>query len=242
MWHIPQIRAQVLRNLLMISCFGIVLLLAPAAVRADAVEDLRRAIKLGTDASPISLDYRRTNLEKKTAQLRTLGDLRRALALEEWKEAANPAISQIHTDLRKSIGDRYKKALDDVIQNGNATMRLAEANAIAEMGPTVRATSKEDYGGFARGLTSEITQLAKDKDLAVRQEGLRALGNIYPIPQDAASVFESVLAQDSGMPKRIAADGLGQLIRVASFLQKQAGTTSGVIAGVSDVIDAIVAA
>ena len=139
--------------------------------------------------------------------------------------------------------------IDDAVNHGDATQRLAAANSIAEKGPTIRSLSSTavgdkvvmgDAGGFVRTLTPQVIRLAEDKNLGVRQEALRALGNIFPKPQQVVPVFKNALVKDAPGPRRLAATGLGQLIRVVSHLSKQVGTSSGVEANRADVLDTVV--
>src|SRR5581483_8330483 len=116
---------------------------------------------------------------------------------------------------------------------------LALANMIAEMGPTVQPLNPLDTYGFARLLTPTLLTLAQDKDLGVRQEALRALGNINAKPHDVVAVFVRTLKSDVLGPRRIAADGLGQLVRVVSHLQRRGRTETGVEANRGDVFDAV---
>src|ERR1700738_1767519 len=85
-----QVLRGVLPALLLAMSFG----MEPVGARADAVDDLRQALPLRLEElgnpTPAILDYRRTTLQKKVDQLRTISELRRALALEEWKE--NPQV------------------------------------------------------------------------------------------------------------------------------------------------------
>src|SRR5205085_668197 len=104
-----------------------------------------------------------------------------------------------------------------------------------------RSIEEGDRTGFARTLTPEVIQLTKDKDLGVRQEALRALGNIFPKPQDAVPVFKQALETEAPGPKTLAATGLGQMIRVVNHLQKRGRSATGVEANRGDVLDTTVA-
>src|SRR5947208_3515357 len=54
----------------------------------DPVEELRQALRLEDVRLPNEqiIEFRRKNLADKIGGLKTIGDLRRALALDEWKE------------------------------------------------------------------------------------------------------------------------------------------------------------
>jgi hypothetical protein len=70
-----------------------------SCARADAVDELRQALplrleELGNPTQNI-LDFRRETLQKRVDKLRTIGELRRALALEEWKENPNQVLTKV---------------------------------------------------------------------------------------------------------------------------------------------------
>jgi HEAT repeat protein len=262
MRHILQIRLQhAWRLVLPAVLISALLAMQPARANADPVNDLRLALnadqkELMTPDQAI-VEYRRVNLQKKVDNLRTIADLWGALALKDWKDDLSKVGTRIQTldsDARRQVGLRLTKAIDDVVDHGDANSRLAAANSIAEKGPTIRSLSTVastvkgdqvvmgDAGGFVRTLTPQVIRLAEDKNLGVRQEALRALGNIFAKPQQVVPVFKRALETDVAGLKRLAADGLGQLIRVVSHLRKQERTSSGVEAYGLDVLDAVVGA
>ena len=244
-----------------------VLAMQPARAHADSVKDLSVALQadqkeLDFDAkSPITdsrlIEYRRVNLQKKVDNLRTIADLWRALALKDWRDLSfnvSPKVRILDSNARRQVGARLAKAIEDIVEHGDANSRLAVANSIAEKGPTIRSLSTVietaqgkqvaigDAAGFVRTLTPQVIRLAQDKNLGVRQEGLRALGNIFPNPLKAVPVFQQALKTEIPGPKRLAADGLGQLIRVVNHLHKQQVASTGVQAYAPDVLLTLVEA
>src|SRR5262245_12966093 len=229
--------------------------LTPAAP-PDPVEDLRQALPMRPEdmrkATQAILDHRDKTLKKLAAQLRTVGELRRALALSEWKEqpTQDRALVQIDNAVRNEIGARFRSAIEQIVEHGDSTSRLAVANMIAELGPNVRALKpdvkmREDPGGFTRTLAPLVIKLARDarddkakRSLAVRQEALRALGSINADPLLAVPALQEALSDPEPGPRRIAADALGQVIRVVSHLQKRTSSDTGVIAFRPDVVRA----
>src|SRR5262249_53037918 len=90
--------------------------------------------------------------------------------------------------------------------------------------------------GYARSLEPIVIDLARDKDLGVRQEALRALGNINPEPKKAVPVFVQALQTDKEeAPRRLAAGGLLQMVKVVNHLQGQ--TKTGIFATPADMVD-----
>ena len=209
--------------------------LQPVLAAGDPVEELRRAISVRReDTTGKTLDliakYRQATLQELIDKLRTIGDLRRALTLREWRDdpALDVKLQDQNAAMRAQIGRRLESALKTVADKPgpeNATSRLAVANLIAELGPEVADLNEKDRAGFARTLTPILVKLADDPDLGVKQEALRALGTINAVPSQAAAIYRKVLGDKSEAagPRRIAADGLGQLMRVILTLEKRTG-------------------
>jgi len=220
---------------------------ASAARAQDPVEDLRRTLSVGgpiDDTSPDALDFRRSKIQEAADRMKTIGQLRRALILDEWKvdpdRVVNEGIRTVDTEMRKMIGLRLKGALEKTAREGNSNARLAVANTIAEMGPTVRALEPGEKGGFARNLEPLVSRLTQDPELGVRQEALRALGNINGPSKEVAAVFRNVLQKDPQVgPRRLAADGLQQMIKVVTHLQKRGQTATGVAANRKDLLEVL---
>jgi hypothetical protein len=157
------------------------------AAPIDPVEDLQQALAIRledlTDPKETVLNFRRDTLKRKIARLRRIGDLRRALALEDWKPMDTPQ--------RKEVADLFTERVNRIIAKGDSTARMAVANLIAEIGPQIRAIDPNDKAGFARSLTTQVIELTKDSSPEVQQEALRALGNINPLPRDACGTIGS---------------------------------------------------
>jgi HEAT repeat protein len=208
------------------------------AAPIDPVEDLQQALAIRledlTDPKETVLNFRRDTLKRKIARLRRIGDLRRALALEDWKPMDTPQ--------RKEVADLFTERVNRIIAKGDSTARMAVANLIAEIGPQIRAIDPNDKAGFARSLTTQVIELTKDSSPEVQQEALRALGNINPLPRDAFDALKGALRHDRLAARRQAAAALGQLVRVVGFLQKRGRTAAGIESERKDVIEVSLAA
>jgi HEAT repeat protein len=213
----------------------------------DPVEALQQALTLRLEDTinppPTMLEFREKTLQKRINQIKKLGDLRRALALEDWKTQL-----KIDMAMRKLVADRFVLGVKRVIKEGSPTAKMAVANLIAEIGPTIRAVEvdgaekREDKSGFARSLTPEVIELTQDANLEVQQEALRALGNINPRPMEAFKVFSRALEQDKLGPRRQAASALGQMVRVVGFLQKRGKTAAGIESSPAEMLEVAQAA
>src|SRR5438876_719748 len=127
----------------------------PAAGQAsDPVEQLRLALQVPFDEDPLTWKYRDESLKKAADNLRTPSDLRRALALTEWKDrdALIPEIRAIDQKGRASIGQRLQKIVAEAVANGDANTRTAVAAFVGEIGASVRALDGKDPHGFGRSL------------------------------------------------------------------------------------------
>ncbi|MBM4071501.1 MAG: HEAT repeat domain-containing protein [Planctomycetes bacterium] len=222
------------------------LLLCSSAARAqDPVDELQKALSMRSDErrapTEAMLEYRRAALEKRVAALRTIADLRRALVM--WKSDPDliskddPRVTKMDDDFRTRVGTRLRKSLANAAKDKNIYARLAAANLIAEMGPTVRALEQGDFNGYARSLEPIAIALVRDSDLGVRLEALRALGNINADPKSAIPVLVQALQQTDkeAEARREAARAMLQMVKVVNALQGQ--TKTGIAAGPMDLAD-----
>ena len=230
-------------------CLGLLCcwLAAAPLLAADPVDDLKQALPLDDVQNPTDamLKARQDNLQKKIDALATIGQLRRALALDDWRD--DPARSQgtpkeiraIDNLMRAKVGQWLSEALAQQAKSGDANSRLAVANLIAEMGPNVRALKPEEKSSFARSLMPLVEKLARDADVGVRQEALRAAGSINADAKAAARIFADALQKKGGAvgPRRVAADGLRQLVRVISDLSNRSTVGAQVRATRAEVLD-----
>jgi hypothetical protein len=232
------------------ACLGLVScwLAAMSVFAADAVDDLKQALPLDDVQNPTEamLSFRIDNLKKKIDALTTIGQLRRALALDEWRDDPvrnlNDKVRLIDEQMRTKVGERLTAALDQQSKAPDASSRLAVANIIAEMGPNIRALKASDKSGFARTLTPQVKLLASDADVGVRQEALRALGTINGDPAIAAQIFADTLQRVKAVgARRAAAEGLAQLVRVSVDLEKRSSgqTTASVRVSRAEVLAAL---
>jgi len=213
----------------------------PAAPPADPVELLRDALYIRLDDTrnpPMAvLEHRRKVLEERVAALKSIRDLRRALTLSEWKEdIGEESVRVIDEEMRRKIGERFRKAIRKIIITDDPASRLAIANMIGEMGPTIRALDRVDTQGFARGLADDVIALCKDPNLSVRLEALRTLGTINADPAKAVPVLREALEKGDPQEKRVAAYALGQLVRVVNHLLKRGQSKSGIEASREDFV------
>jgi HEAT repeat protein len=221
------------------------LLLAPARPAQavppqDPVEELRRDLRYQPGSDAQAIKYREDILTKRIDALTTLADLRRALALTEWKFVATEfdEVSRVDAQARQKVGEKFRKGVKAVIARGDALARIAVADMLGEMGAEIRSLTPKDNAGFGRSMTPELIQLTKDRDPSVRAAAARALGKIFPDPKTAAKEFKRLLDSGGDEQHLGAAQGLVNMIQTVAALQKTGRAQTGVEATGADVLDA----
>ncbi len=223
------------------------LLAGAASAAPDPVENLQKALAIGRDrAANISdglLRFREDSIKGRIDAIKGIGDLRKALVLADWRDAPDLGLNEklrlVDLRMRQLVGERLVKAMRSVADKGEPNAKLAVGNMIAEMGPSIPSLDVDDRFGFARTLAPIVITLAKDKNLAVRQQALRALSNINAKPSEVVPVLMETLAKDELEPRRVAADGLVHLVRVVNHLHKPGQITARVRADRKDVLEVL---
>jgi HEAT repeat protein len=178
----------------------------------DPVEELRQALK-GPPPHP--------DLAQRMEALRTLPEMRRALALQEWTSDV-PGTEQIYS----ALADRFKKEARHLLKNGTADVRQAVMDMLAEMGPSLRST--QDPNGIAGALAPELAHLVKNGDTPrIRAQAARALGLVFPDPAVAVPPLLDLVASPDLQERRAAANALVNMLRVTNELSSG---TSNVLA------------
>lgn len=189
----------------------------------DPVEELRLALR--------SLTPDR-NLTQRVEALRTLGDMRRALGLQDWGSPA-PATAEVAAADRQQqalglLVDRFKKGVRQVLQHGTTDGRLAVMVMLAEMGPGVRGPNPEDQNGIARTFTPDLTALIQDKTTPtiIKDTAARTLGQIFPNPDVALPALRDLYGSTNIQERRAAATGLAGMMRTAGQLASKLGVAA----------------
>lgn len=198
------------------------------AQRSDPVEDLRQALKVAVRdpmKNPDELEYRQRSLTKKAEAIQSIGDLRRALQLQEWRdEDRDTKVADVDKPIRALVAEKFEKAVRDVLQHGNPVGQMAAANLLGELGISVRGAGM-NKGGAARPLGEDVAKLLDAKDSRVREAAARALGKINPDPDVAVPALGRVLAKDDLGQRRAAAAGLGNLVQNVAQIAKGKSVT-----------------
>jgi HEAT repeat protein len=213
----------------------------------DRVELLRRAVETPSPAgNDEQLLLRGEELKKRVDALQTLGELRRALQLNEWSrtdDKLNPKRSDQDQLYRQRIGGRFKATVEYFLspKNADAAVRLALITMIGEMGSGVRALTPSDPPpGFTRTLAPDLIKLLQsDPSPDVRAAAARALGKINADPKEAVAPLHQALTKSpSPEVRRAAAEGFLTWIKSVDELTR-AGIDAAVSARPEDLVELI---
>ena len=186
----------------------------------DPVENLRQLIK---KEAP-DLGVRRTSLDAAQQKLLSTNDLRLALDLTEWKDAAKTPteLSKIDKDIRTKIGKRLEAMLQADMASGDRTRQIMVAILLGEMGSTIRPLDPDSKSSFASTLAPNLETLMKGNDPIVSQAAARALGKINPDAKSAVPALEEMLKPARPVEdRRAAAEALTNLVGTIAKLEKK---------------------
>jgi len=188
----------------------------------DFVDEFRKALK--TEVAPPRLrdekqnrdaqDYwrifRTKNLTKHADDLRSLGEMSKALLLQEWTTQAPD------TDVRELLIKRFRNSLREALTTGTPAQLVAAAALIAESAGNARRqqTQQADLLKLFTDMMPELIDLTRNANADVRGTAAIALGQIQPEPAKAVPALENLLANDSVVPvRRAAARAMSDLIQ-----------------------------
>jgi HEAT repeat protein len=209
--------------------------LAAEPVTLDPVEALRQTLRVPAQ-TPGEAELRKRTLEQRIKALRTIGDLRRALELSEWREEPMDEIGRaVDVPLHDELNQRFETSLRDALASNDPDRQLAAAILIGEIGPLLRTGTRgpQERPGARkdpiRNLTPDLVKrLSESKEPAVRAAAARALGKIVPpfLPtgEGKASLIvpalRGLLTKGELAERRAAAEAFVDLVRITSQLNK----------------------
>jgi HEAT repeat protein len=197
----------------------------------DPVEVLRQAIRQDEKAArtPEVLKARKAILQKKADGVTKLGDLSRALTLQELSgKSLDPDLD----DIWNSLAERFRTGIKNALKSGDSTTIQATARLLSEMAIRARQGGVETQRveNLLPGFAPELIAQTRSSDDAVAVAVLRALGRIYPDPEKAIPALERVLAEGPVGPRRAAAEALLNMALVASeSVKKRQGDRSKMV-------------
>jgi HEAT repeat protein len=156
---------------------------------------------------------RAKTIERWVEKLRTVGDLRQALALNEWLFQRFQGEETPDDKFRQKISNRLQEELEKQAKDPNR--RLAVAICIGGI-PNNPSPDPKDRGGFARSLAKILINLVgkDEKDPKVRAAAARSLGKINAPGKDVVPVLKRILKDEKKAAVRAAAaEGLRDLMQ-----------------------------
>ncbi len=188
----------------------------------DPVDELAQALKQGAKESGRSKaaeDYRRANLDKKIAALRTPGDMSRALLLSDWQDASvglDRTLAIIDQQARQKLADRFKESIRRSLSSESSTIRAAAAGLVGETAALGRERGVQPavLQAMLAELAVDLARSTKDNDPRVRTQATLALGKVEADPKRTVPPLENMLTSDNAALHRPAAEALNNLVRI----------------------------
>lgn len=195
----------------------------------DAVAALRQALKAPAHEPETRVRALRHALDG----LSGLGELRRALALQEWRdEDVDAQVSAIDRQYRGEMQQRFERAVRQVFEHGDVTSQVALLDLLGEVGVSVRGVGTQD--GLGRVFSADIGRLATHGEPEVREAAARALGQVHADPEAATPALAGLLnAQDANLRHAAAASAAG-MMHLAGQLAGKARSSAGVVGSRTD--------
>jgi HEAT repeat protein len=175
----------------------------------DPVEKLRIALLQTTD----DVQLRERGLREAVENLRGIGDLRRAVALKEWKDRSlESGLAAVDRSQRKVVAERFLAATRELLRRKEpSTVNLA-LDMIVEL--ATEARDNNDNLGLTRNLTPDVIALVESEDPYLRLPAARALGLIDPEPVTATPVLSQLLEAHDPSLRRSATEGLANMLQM----------------------------
>jgi HEAT repeat protein len=193
--------------------------LSPAGSLPDPVAQLQDALQ------------GKGNLKAVAADVRSLGDLSRALLLKEWR-GTGPEV-----EVRTDLADRFRKGVEQVVKSGPDEARLAVARLIGEMANSVRTLSldRQFFRGPLGAMIPDLIRLTEPSNpVAVRQAAAQSLGQMEGQANLLQPAFKKLLTLDNPPAVRVAAaESLGTLVQIA-YRELTGVSTGGALSSLRD--------
>jgi len=197
----------------------------------DPVEELRQILKCSVNDPAV----RDRKSQEQIRALHGIGDLRRALALREWRDLEfDGKVGDVDQRNRATLVAQLELAVRDVFRQGDDTSRLAALSILSEMGCSARGVGIRS--GLAASFAPDLVDLIKHGAPKVRETAGRTLGLINPDPQVAIPALGDLLRSNELTERIVAADALGNLIRCATLLATAPHTAEDVTATREEVV------
>jgi HEAT repeat protein len=187
---------------LLVACLGGS---AAGQERTDPVEELRQALR-----SPTPPEVRTREVQSKLDKLKTLGDFRRALVLQDWRDLYRDGVWARSDQMQRDwVGKRFAEAVREVLSRGDEGQRVAIAGMLGAMG--VETSVGEMVATVLRGLAPDLVRQVRTGGSVVRRAAARALGRMHPEPSVALPPLLDLLTGASAPERQAAAEAVRDL-------------------------------
>jgi HEAT repeat protein len=192
----------------------------------DPVEALRQALRQDKDGGKTKAgeDFRKENLDKQIAALRSPGDMSQALLLSEWQDTSlDPTVGRVDQRARELLANRFKDEIRRLLTKGDAPARLAAAGLVGDTAALARAHSVQAAALEAAlsDLGMDLVKLTKDPNVRVREQAVRSLGKIQADPTKVVPALENLLTDQPLTIRRAVAEALSNLVRILQQAAKR---------------------
>lgn len=195
----------------------------------DPVSALRQSLK----TAPTDPADREKTLRQALLPLRGVGDLRRALVLQEWRDAdGESAIAAVDLPLKRELQNRFEQAVREVFAHGDPTSQVTVADMIAELG--VSSCAVGSRASLSSVFTRDLLILMGQQTPSVREAATRTLGQIHPDLNIALPALASQLQVEDEAYRRAAAGSLASLVKVAGKVASRSHLPGSVDGGPAD--------
>jgi hypothetical protein len=187
----------------------------------DPVDALAQALGRNPDATGAeALQQRERVLTARAKALHSVGDLARALLLDDWTHThLDPKMDDLDQKVWSGLADRFTADIRGALRPGGDPLRAqAAATLLGEMAGAAQAVGVRvnRVQGRLADLAPELARLTQSREEppAVRVAALLALGKIAPTAPEGLAAVERVLRSGAVAGRRAAAEALISLIRV----------------------------
>jgi HEAT repeat protein len=229
---------------------------------ADPIEEFHKALQLEKSdsldnrlegrARKLALDFRKKNLNRAAANLRSLSDIAQALLLPTWPiedtSDYDQAARDVDNEVREALLDRFIKGTRAAFRDGTPSRQAAVAillgeTAIASATDLDRspleakdrakrmADTRENLFRELSRLTPDLAKLTSSSSPLVRGAAARALGQFPRRPYTVAQALDRVLAGDKEhvSNRREAANSLVTLVQTVTGTEPNVPSEPGIL-------------
>jgi HEAT repeat protein len=163
---------------------------------------------------------RTSDILRRMETLKSIPELRRALAAQEWRDKGDGEQNIIDNSLRDILVQRFATRVVDALENGSLTARLATMGMLAEIGTNNRLV--DDRTRVAKIFTPVLTKLIRTaSNPLVRIAAARTVSQIGCDPGEAAPALGDLLKSNNVEERRAAAEGLAGILILLNNLSNQ---------------------